>query len=103
MSTELAGIPDDPKIRFIRHARVLEITGLTKSGLQNAIGRGEFPRPVLISTRHTAWVESEVRAWIARKIEQRNAGIVTEKRAALIEARRRGGLVSAAKRAAAQK
>ncbi|WP_409260524.1 helix-turn-helix transcriptional regulator [Pseudomonas putida] len=38
------------------------------------IGSGDFPRPVLLTTRSVGLIESEVSAWIQSKIEERETG-----------------------------
>jgi prophage regulatory protein len=49
--------------KFLRRREVTSITGLPTSTLYEKIARGEFPRPVQISTRRVAWLESEIAAW----------------------------------------
>jgi prophage regulatory protein len=34
---------------------------------------GEFPRPVPVSGRRVAWVEAEVDAWLADRLQQRDS------------------------------
>ena len=62
-------------IQFIRLAVVLEMTGLSKTGLYEAIARGEFNKPVKISSRCSAWVKSECIEWCQRKIDARSKGV----------------------------
>ncbi len=39
-------------------------TTLSKSSIYDAIGRGEFPRPVRVSSRRVAFRAQDVQAWI---------------------------------------
>ena len=59
-------------IQLIRLVVVLEITGLSKTGLYEAINSSDFPKPVKISRRSSAWVKSEVLDWVKKKIEARS-------------------------------
>lgn len=44
------------------------MTGLTRSALYQLMREGTFPRPVKLTERSVAWIESEVRAWIEARI-----------------------------------
>ncbi|CAK2478626.1 prophage regulatory protein [Vibrio crassostreae] len=57
--------------RLIRLNEVLVMTGLSRSGMYRSIEKQQFPSQVPIGDRAVAWVESEVRMWIAEKIEDR--------------------------------
>jgi prophage regulatory protein len=59
-------------IQLIRLTVVLEITGLSKTGLYEAIKAGEFPGQVKINRRSSTWVKSEVLGWVKEKIEARS-------------------------------
>ena len=52
----------------MRLPKVLEATGLSKTAVYARARRGEFPSPVSIGPRTSAWVEEEVQEWIARRI-----------------------------------
>ena len=45
-------------------------TGLSRSTIYLKIAEGTFPEPISLGARSVGWVESEVAAWIARRIEQ---------------------------------
>lgn len=62
MSTA-ATIPCLLRIREVRN-----MTGLTRSALYQLMREGTFPRPVKLTERSVAWIESEVRAWIEARI-----------------------------------
>ncbi|CAN0591550.1 unnamed protein product, partial [Ectocarpus sp. 12 AP-2014] len=61
-------------IRLLRRRDVLKATGLSNSALYREIALGEFPRPVKISHRCSAWVETEIDHWIANRILERDGG-----------------------------
>lgn len=54
--------------RLIRTREVMDRTSLSRSLLYEMIRRGTFPQPIRISSRRTAWPESEVSRWIAEKM-----------------------------------
>lgn len=64
--------------KFLRRREVVSITGLPTSTLYEKIARGEFPRPVQISARRVAWLESEVAAWQQSIIAKRADCLVEE-------------------------
>ena len=47
-------------------------TGLSRSHLYALAQNGEFPKPLKLSERSSAWVESEVQDWIDSRIAQRD-------------------------------
>jgi len=56
---------------LIRLPEVKARTGLSRSCIYEAMSDGRFPRPVKITARASAWVESEVQKWIEERINQR--------------------------------
>jgi prophage regulatory protein len=64
----------EAKTSLIRLEQVKARTGLSRSTLYAYIHDGRFPRPVTISDRCVAWVESEIDAWIAERIASRHVG-----------------------------
>lgn len=62
---------DKPNLRLLRLPEVLERVPLCKSSLYGRIRSGTFPKPVHLGTL-SAWVESEVDAWIAAQIVERD-------------------------------
>lgn len=68
--------PNDSLPRFIRRARVEEITSLSKSEIYRRVKAGAFPAPVDLSEgegRGTRWLLSEVLAWMAARIQERGS------------------------------
>jgi len=55
--------------RLLRLAAVKDLTGLSRSSIY---AHPDFPRPIKIGAggRAVAWVESEIRSWVERRIEQ---------------------------------
>ncbi len=58
---------------LLRISEVRRLTGLSDSAIYRSVQRSTFPRPLKLSERSSAWVESEVRGWIAARIEERDS------------------------------
>ena len=58
-------------IKLLRLTDVMQKTGFKKSWIYLLINQGGFPPSVKIGSRSVAWVESEVNAWIAERINKR--------------------------------
>jgi prophage regulatory protein len=54
--------------RLIRLPEVIHLTGLGRSQLYALAQADQFPRPLKLSQRCSAWQETAVRAWIADRI-----------------------------------
>lgn len=50
--------------RFLRLKEVLDICGKSRSSIYEAIRRGEFPRPVKLGENSSAWIDTEIDAWM---------------------------------------
>lgn len=57
-----------PEIRFIRLPEVLALCGKSRSSIYAAIKKGEFPAPVKLSVRSSAWIKSEIAAWAEARV-----------------------------------
>lgn len=57
---------------LIRLPRVQEIIPYSRSQIYNLIAAGEFPAPVKLGARASAWVEQEILAWAESRIVQRD-------------------------------
>ena len=66
-------MPSTPAEALLRIPDVLARTGISRSQLFELIRRGEFPKPIPLVGRTRAWVESDVSAWIASRIEAARA------------------------------
>ena len=71
------GAMDDAKDRLLSPQETLAVSGgISESTRRRLIAAGDFPRPIVLSRdRHgkavrVAWVEAEVRQWVAKKIRQ---------------------------------
>jgi prophage regulatory protein len=58
---------------LLRIETVMEMTGKSRNHLYLSMRKGEFPRPVKIGERASAWVRGEVQRWIADRIAERDA------------------------------
>jgi prophage regulatory protein len=60
-------------IRMLRLPQVIDVTGLGKTKIYELQGQGEFPMRVKITAHSVAWVEEDVQAWLAARIESNTA------------------------------
>lgn len=58
--------------QLLRIPEVLGETGLKRSSLYVLVAAGKFPAPVKLSERSSAWIQTEVEAWIEQRIEHRD-------------------------------
>jgi prophage regulatory protein len=63
------GTPHTQPIRMLRLAQVIDTTGLGKTTIYELQAEGDFPMRVKITSHSVGWVEEEVQAWLARRIE----------------------------------
>lgn len=61
--------PTQGGVTMLRLPIVKDRVSLGRSSIYAAVKRGTFPAPVRLSERAVAWVESEVEAWLASRIE----------------------------------
>lgn len=54
--------------QLLRLPRVEALTGLKRAQLYSLARSGQFPRPIKIGVRASAWPASGVQAWIADRI-----------------------------------
>jgi prophage regulatory protein len=62
-------------IRMLRLPQVIEATGLGKTTIYALQADADFPMCVKITAHSVAWVEEEVQAWIAARIERARSEI----------------------------
>ena len=62
-------------IKILRTVRRCDLIGLKTAALYRLVQKGQFPKPIKISTKLVGWVESEVIAWLESRIAQRD-GVV---------------------------
>lgn len=53
--------------KHLRRSAVEALTGLSRSAIYDLMSKGQFPRPVKLTTRAVAWPESEVAEWLAQR------------------------------------
>lgn len=58
-------------IRLIRRKEVQLRTGLGASSIYALMQKNQFPKPVTLSIRRVAWVESDIEEWILNRITQK--------------------------------
>ena len=56
-------------LKLLKIKKVSQITGLGRSTIYGRVAEGTFPKPIKIGQRSSAWIESEVNAWIKSRIE----------------------------------
>ena len=55
--------------RLIRLPEVHRLTGLGRSQIYALAKADQFPKPLKLSERCSAWVEADIHRWIAERIE----------------------------------
>jgi prophage regulatory protein len=61
-------------VRFLRLNEVLAICGKSRSSVYNATKKGDFPKPVKLCGRSSAWIKSEVEQWAVECIRTSRQG-----------------------------
>jgi prophage regulatory protein len=56
--------------RLIRLPQVESLTGLRRAHIYGLARRGQFPRPIKIGTRASAWRLSQVADWVTARIRE---------------------------------
>lgn len=56
---------------FIRIRDVMAMTGLSRASVYRLAAAGDFPKPLKLSERASAWVRTEVFTWAQAKIANR--------------------------------
>jgi prophage regulatory protein len=58
--------------KIYRRRAVESFAGLKRSALYEAVARGRFPKPVRVTERCVGWLESDLLAWQASTIAERD-------------------------------
>lgn len=53
--------------KHLRRPAVEEITGLKRSSIYLLMSRGQFPRPIKLTSKAVAWPESAIAEWLAQR------------------------------------
>ena len=56
-------------IRMLRLAQVIDMTGLGKTKIYELQAGGAFPMRVKITAHSVGWIEDEVQAWLAERVQ----------------------------------
>ena len=54
--------------RFLRWPEVARRVGICRSHAHALAAKGEFPKPIKIGPRASAWVESAIDEWVSNRI-----------------------------------
>ena len=60
-------------MRLLKLPEVSRLTGVPRSSVYWRVSKGEFPRPLKIGERSSAWNSDEIEAWIRAKVEAARA------------------------------
>ena len=63
---------------FISHNQAKMIDSLSRSNREKKVREGQYPQPVRLGERRIAFVKSEVEAWVAERINERDLGRATD-------------------------
>lgn len=66
-------VPRNGPIRMLRLAQVIDATGLGKTKIYEFQAEGNFPMRVKITAHSVAWIEEEVQAWLAARVQANTA------------------------------
>ena len=69
-------------MRLLKLKDVIELSGLSRSSVYALAQHNKFPKPLKLSERSSAWVEDEIKKWIAERIKARNQlnGVASKRR-----------------------
>ncbi|MGC1271573.1 MAG: AlpA family phage regulatory protein [Croceibacterium sp.] len=65
-------MPYEPNDPLLKIAEVKKLTRRSTSRIYADMNAGLFPRPIRIGARAVAWRQSELVAWVGRRIEERD-------------------------------
>lgn len=58
-------------MRIIKLPELKQMTGLSRSSIYALAAKGQFPRPIPLSTRASGWLYDEVSQWLQERAEMR--------------------------------
>ena len=64
-----ANLRRDPNERALRLKQVSQLTGLGRTMIYQMQAEGRFPQRIKLGERAVGWLESEVRHWLATRID----------------------------------
>jgi prophage regulatory protein len=56
-------------MKMLRINQVMTITAMSKTTIYRWINANQFPKPINLSSKSVAWLESDINDWIQSKIE----------------------------------
>jgi prophage regulatory protein len=62
-------------LQIMRLPQVCNVTGLRRSMIYQLEADQGFPRRIKIGIRAVGWIESEVQAWVASRVEASRGGL----------------------------
>jgi Predicted transcriptional regulator len=62
---------NEKEIKFLKLQQVLDKIHMSRSTFYEMLKNGLCPKPVKFGLRNNLWVETEVNAWINKKIEEK--------------------------------
>jgi prophage regulatory protein len=57
---------------ILRRHDVERVTGLTRSTIYENVAKGQFPKPIKLSSKSVGWLESEIADWQKARIAARD-------------------------------
>lgn len=67
-------MPTQQPSSLLRLPEVLRRVGISRASLYQMVKRGLFPKPIPLSQRSVAWLDSEVQAWIDERVATARGG-----------------------------
>ncbi|WP_189460218.1 helix-turn-helix transcriptional regulator [Jeongeupia chitinilytica] len=64
---------------LLRLQAVCRQVALSRSSIYAAIAAGTFPKPIRLGGNSVAWLQSEVSAWVAERIAERDQEVARER------------------------
>jgi prophage regulatory protein len=64
----------DSRPELLSRDDVARLTGLSPATVERYRRKGNLPAPIRLGPNRIAWVRSELEAWIAKRIAERDAG-----------------------------
>ena len=71
MVAPLASCATNKSIHILRLPEVIARVGLCRASIYAQIQNGNFPKQISLSARAVGWLEHEVDAWLAARVEAR--------------------------------
>lgn len=68
----IVSVPPDTALRFLPVKEVVRRTSLSRATVYRLVQAGTFPLPVTLTGARTAWVETEITAWMQSRLASRD-------------------------------